>query len=488
MTGLRLDGITKRFPGVLALDDVSFDVHPGEVHALVGENGAGKSTLMKVLGGAYVADEGRMTLDGVALPVGNPQAIQARGVQIIHQELALVPELSAAENVFLGREPGRWWLDRKQMRRDAQALLDRLGSGIDARARVASLSVPQQQMVEIACALAGEPRILVLDEPTSTLPAPDVARLLALLKQLRADGLAIVYISHRLDEIYDLADRITVLRDGCTIATTMTSELPRSELIRQMVGRDLEEEFPPRAPTPGDVVLEAEGLLAGTSFSVRAGEIVGLAGLVGSGRTDAGLALFGARPTRGRITLGGQPITFATPADALRAGVAYLTEDRKAAGIFRWLDVGTNITIASLASFTKAGWLDRKAERGAAREEATRFDVRSAGLKQLAGTLSGGNQQKLLLARYLLEERRVLILDEPTRGIDVGAKAEIYDLMNRLTDEGLGIVMISSEMEELLGMSDRIVVMHEGRTVGELDRAEATQERVMALATGGEAA
>jgi ribose transport system ATP-binding protein len=486
--GLELEHITKRFPGVCALDAVSFDVRPGEVHALVGENGAGKSTLMKVLGGAYLPDEGRLRLDGVPLPVGDPQAIQARGVQIIHQELMLVPQLSAAENIFLGREPGGVRLDRRRMRVEAQALLDRLGGGIDARTRVARLRVPQRQLVEIARALAGAPRVLVLDEPTSTLPAPDAQRLLALVKQLRADGLAIIYISHRLDEIYELADRISVLRDGRHVGTKPRTELTRPALIRWMVGRDLAEEFPPRAPKPGAVVLEAEDLLAGTHFEVRAGEIVGLAGLVGSGRTEAGLALFGAHPTRGTIRLHGRAATFASPADALRAGVAYLTEDRKDAGILRWLDVGTNITLASLSRFVTCGWLHRRAERAAAREEARRFDVRSAGLRQLAGTLSGGNQQKLLLARYLLEPRKILILDEPTRGIDVGAKAEIYALMNRLTDEGLGILMISSEMEELLGMSDRIVVMHEGRTVGGLSRAEATQEKVMALATGGEAA
>jgi len=488
MTGLVLDGITKDFPGVRALDDVTFDVQPGEIHALVGENGAGKSTLMKVLGGVYVPDAGALTLDDVALPVGAPQEIQARGVHIIHQELALVPELSAAENVFLGREPGRIWLDRARMRAEAQTLLDELGSGVDARTKVARLSVPQQQMVEIAGALAASPRVLVLDEPTSTLPAPDVERLLELLRRLRADGLAIVYISHRLEEVYALADRITVLRDGGHVGTAPAAELPRPALIRWMVGRELEEEFPERASAPGACVLEAEGLLGGAALSVHAGEIVGLAGLVGSGRSKTGLTLFGARETHGTIRLDGSPVRFRGPADALAAGVAYLTEDRKEAGILRWLDVGVNITLASLRRFTSFGWLRLRDDRAAARAESERFDVRCTGLRQPAGTLSGGNQQKLLLARYLLEPRRVLILDEPTRGIDVGAKAEIYELMNRLTAEGLGILMISSEMEELLGMSDRIVVMREGRTVGELTRAEATQEKVMALATGGEAA
>jgi ribose transport system ATP-binding protein len=399
-----------------------------------------------------------------------------------------VPELSVADNVFLGREAGGLWLDRVRMRREAQALLDELGADVDARTKVARLSVAQQQMVEIARALGAAPRVLVLDEPTSSLPTPDVARLLALLRRLREQGLAIVYISHRLEEIYALADRITVLRDGSYVGTADAAALPRAELIRWMVGRALSEEFPERPSTRGSLLLEAEGLLEGASLQVHAGEIVGLAGLVGSGRTEVGHALFGARPTGGTIRLDGQAANFRGPFDALAAGVAYLTEDRKAAGVFRWLDVGVNITIASLRRFAPGGWLRRSAERAEARTEAKRFDVRCTGLGQKAGTLSGGNQQKLLLARYLLESRRVLILDEPTRGIDVGAKAEVYALMNRLTAEGMGILMISSEMEELLGMSDRIIVMKEGRTVGQLTRAEATQERIMALAVGGDAA
>ncbi len=488
MTGLVLGSVTKTFPGVRALDGVTFDVQPGEIHALVGENGAGKSTLIKVLAGAHHPDSGVLTLDGERLPIGDPQAIQARGVQVIHQELALVPELTAAENVFLGREIGWPWLERGRMRDEAQALLDRLGAGVEASAKVAHLSVPQQQMVEIARALGAASRVLVLDEPTSTLPAPDVARLLGLLKQLRADGLAIIYISHRLEEVYEIADRITVLRDGTHVGTAPTSELPRAELIRWMVGRDLEEEFPPRKPQPGEVVLELDGLLDGAQLCVRAGEIVGLAGLVGSGRTELGLALFGALTSGGSVRVAGETVRFRCPADALAHGLAYLTEDRKAAGVLPWMDVGDNLTLASLRQFAHGPWLDRRAERDAAREEAERFDVRSTGLRQRAGTLSGGNQQKLLLGRYLLEPRRVLILDEPTRGIDVGAKAEIYALMNRLTDEGLGILMISSEMEELLGMSDRVVVMRERRTVGELARGAATQESVMALATGSAAA
>jgi ABC-type sugar transport system ATPase subunit len=483
MSLLRLEGITKTFPGVRALDDVDLDVDAGEIHALVGENGAGKSTLMKVLGGAYVPDAGAVTLDGEPVPSGDPLGVQRLGVQIIHQELALVPELTAAENIFLGREIGSPFLARGEMERQAQALLDELGAGVDARRRAVRLSVPQQQMVEIARALGAASKVIVLDEPTSTLPAPDVARLLALLKSLRKKGLAIVYISHRLDEIFEIADRITVLRDGARVATVQADEVDRRALIRFMVGRDLEEEFPERSPRIGEPVLEARGLLGGVDLTVHAGEIVGLAGLVGSGRTETGLALFGALESGGEIRLGGQRPDLRRPPDALKAGIAYITEDRKAAGIFPWLDVGSNITISTLSEFAEFGLLSRSSERAAARRAADEFDVRSAGLGQRAGTLSGGNQQKLLLARFLLAPRRLLILDEPTRGIDVGAKAEIYRLMNRLTEDGLAILMISSELEELLGMADRIVVMREGRSVGALDRSEATQERVMELAT-----
>ena len=399
-------------------------------------------------------------------------------MQIIYQELTLVPELTAAENIFLGRERGWPFLARRAMAKEAQRLLDQLGAGFDARRRAARLSVPQQQMVEIARALLGHSRILVFDEPTSTLPAPDVERLLALIEKLRERGHAIIYVSHRLDEIFALADRITVLRDGRQVVTAPVAEFDRRALIRHMVGRDLEEEFRARAPRIGEPALEARGLLGGVDLTVHAGEIVGLAGLVGSGRTETGLALFGALASGGTVKIEGEPVDVRDPAHALAAGIAYITEDRKAAGIFAQLDVAANITICSLE-----GVFLRSGERVAARAAVRDFDVRCAGLRQRAGTLSGGNQQKVLLARYLLRKRRVLILDEPTRGIDVGAKAEIYRLMNKLTDEGLAILMISSELEELLGMADRIVVMREGRTVGELDRAEATQERVMEMAT-----
>jgi ABC-type sugar transport system ATPase subunit len=484
--------LSKSFPGVRALEGVDLELRPGEVHALLGENGAGKSTLIKILGGALMPDAGEARLDGQPLPLGDPLAVRRRGVSIVYQELTLVPELTAAENIFLGRERGRPLLRRREMARAAQALLDGLGARIAPGAPVRALSLAQQQLVEIARALAGESKVIILDEPSATLSDPEVERLFAVLRGLRARGLGVVYISHRLEEIFAIADRVTVLRDGRRVASSPVADVDRAQLIRWMVGRDLREEFPPRAPAPGDAVLEVRGLacpprFTDVSFTVRRGEIVGLAGLVGAGRTSVALALFGALPgVRGEVRLDGRPVRFASPADALRAGMGYVTEDRRRRGLFRVLSAGANITISFLRSLAPLGILSPGRERPAAAAAAKEFDVRAAaGLAQPAGTLSGGNQQKLLLARLLLRPRRLLVLDEPTRGIDVGAKAEIYGIMNRLTAQGLGILMISSELPEVLGMSDRVVVMHEGRTAGELSRAQATPERVMELATAG---
>jgi ABC-type sugar transport system ATPase subunit len=493
VTLLAVQDVAKSFPGVRALDGVSLDVAAGEVHALVGENGAGKSTLIRVVGGAYVPDAGRVLLDGRPLPSGDPLATRRRGVSIIYQELTLVPELTAAENVFLGDERRPAWLDRRSMEAETQRLLDGLGAGFPAASKVAGLSVAQRQTVEIARALRGASRVLVLDEPTSSLPEPDARRLLEVVRGLRGRGLAIVYISHRLEEIFAVADRVTVLRDGRVTGSARVADIDRRQLVRWMVGRDLSEEFPARGTPTGEPVLDVAdlsvpGRVHGVSLAVRRGEILGLAGLVGSGRTSTGLALAGALRSRGTIRLDGRPVRFASPSDALAAGVAYLTEDRKAAGLFPWLGVGHNLTIASLRRFGRLGFLDRRRERDAARRATTDFDVRCAGLEQRAATLSGGNQQKMLLARFLLEPRRVLVLDEPTRGVDVGSKAEIYALMDRLTQSGLAILLISSDLPELLGMADRVVVLCEGRTTGVLERAEATEERVMTLATPGAAA
>jgi ABC-type sugar transport system ATPase subunit len=430
------------------------------------------------------------------LPLGDPLAARRAGISIVYQELTLVPELTAAENIFLGREQGRPLLRRAEMRRQAQALLDELGARVSATEVVRTLSVGQQQMVEIARALVGESKVLVLDEPSATLSDPEVERLFEVLRGLRSRGLGVIYISHRLEEIFAVADRVTVLRDGRRVASAPVQGLDRAQLIRWMVGRDLSEEFPPRPPAAapaGEPVLEVRALacpprFADASFTVWPGEIVGLAGLVGAGRTSVALSLFGALPAAGgEVRLRGHAVRFGSPAEAIGAGLAYVTEDRKGRGLFPMLGAGANITVTYLRAFARAGLLSLAREHAAATTAAKEFDLRAASLDQPAATLSGGNQQKLLLARYLLRPRSVLILDEPTRGIDVGAKAEIYGLMNRLTAQGLAILMISSELPEVLGMSDRVVVMHEGRTRGELARAQATPETVMELATGGRA-
>jgi ABC-type sugar transport system ATPase subunit len=487
---LEVAGLTKSFPGVRALEGVDFDLAPGEVHALVGENGAGKSTLIKTLGGALVPDAGRILLEGAPLPLGDPLLARRRGIRIVYQELTLVPELTAAENIFLGRELGRPLLRRAEMARAAQALLDELGANVPASAPARLLSVAQQQMVEIARALGGESKVLILDEPSAALSGLEVERLFAVLRTLRQRGLGVVYISHRLEEVFALADRVTVLRDGRRVTSAPVAGLDRAQLIRLMVGRDVADEFPPRSSSPGETVLEVRGLRSGcsvkdASFDVRRGEIVGLAGLVGAGRTSVALALFGALPAQGQVRLEGRPVRFRSPADAIDAGLGYVTEDRKGRGLFPLLGAGENMTITHLRAFSRNGLLSSARARAAAAAAARDFDLRAASLDQRAATLSGGNQQKLLLARYLMRPRTLLILDEPTRGIDVGAKAEIYALMNRLTASGLAILMISSELPEVLAMSDRVVVMHEGRTRGALSRGEATPEAVLELATGG---
>jgi len=490
VTRLAATDLSKSYAGVRVLHGVDFDVHGGEIHALLGENGAGKSTLIKILAGAVVPDGGGVVLDDRPLPLGDPLAVRRAGVSVVYQEFTLVPELTIAENVFLGRERGGLWLRRGGMRRDAQAVLDDLGVDVAADVAVRGLSVAHQQMVEIARALVSDAQVLVLDEPTATLSRVETDRLFAVLRRLRERGLAIIYISHRLEEIFALADRVTVLRDGRKVASAPAAGLDRPGLIRWMVGRDVSEEFPARPPLPagGDVVLEARGLgapprFSHVSFSVRAGEIVGLAGLVGAGRTSTALALAGALASAGEVRVSGRPVRFASPADAIGHGVVYVTEDRKARGLFPLMGVDANITISCLSMFARAGVLSLGRERDAAAAAARHFDIRAASLQQPVATLSGGNQQKVLLARVMLRRPVVVVLDEPTRGVDVGARAEIYRLMNQLTSQGLAIVMISSDLPEVLGMADRVVVMREGRTTGELARADATPERVMALAS-----
>jgi ABC-type sugar transport system ATPase subunit len=488
VTLLAASGVSKSYGGVRVLDAVDFDVARGEVHALVGENGAGKSTLIKLIGGAVVPDAGRVTLEGELLPPGDPQAARRHGVNLVYQEFTLVPELSVADNVFLGREIGRPLLRHAEMAALVSRRLADLGVDVSPATPVGQLSVAQQQMVEVARALEADARVIVFDEPTASLSAREVDRLLAVIRRLRDRGLGIVYVTHRFEEVFALADRVTVLRDGRKVTTATADGLDRRQLIRWMVGRDVSEEFPARTPTPGAPVLEVRGLSApprfrDVSFTVRAGEIVGLAGLVGAGRTSTALAVVGAIAAEGDVRIDGVAARPRDPADAIARGLAYLTEDRKGRGLFPLMSTSANMTVTYLRHFTRGGLIATRVERAAAERAARDFDVRAASLAQPAATLSGGNQQKLLLARFLLERRRLVILDEPTRGVDVGARAEIYALMNRLTSEGLAIVMISSDLPELIGMSDRVVVMREGRVTGELPRERTTPEAVMALAT-----
>jgi ABC-type sugar transport system ATPase subunit len=466
--------LSKSYGLVRVLHGLDLELAAGEIHALVGENGAGKSTFIKILSGAVAPDRGQVLLDGKPLRAGDPLAVRDLGISTVHQEFTLVRGLSVADNVFLGRERGRWMLRPAATRREVQGLLDGLGVRIDPAAPAGSLSVAHQQMVEIARALSTEARVLILDEPSAALTDVEVESLFVALRRLRARGLAILYVSHRLDEIFTLADRVTVLRDGRHAGSAPIASWTRQSLIRAMVGRDVAEEFPSRTASPGAPVLEVEQLSArprfsDVSFTVR-------------GRTSVGLALAGAIPSRGVVRLHGRPARFASPAGAIAAGVAYVTEDRKHHGMFLRMTTGENMTIASLARFASRGLLSIGRERTAASAAMRQFDIRASGLAQLAGTLSGGNQQKALLARFLLASPALLVIDEPTRGVDVGARVEIYRIMHDLTSQGLGILMISSDLPEVLGMADRVIVMRDGRTTGELSSGEATAERVMALA------
>jgi len=486
--------ICKTYPGVRALDNVSLEVQAGEVHALVGENGAGKSTLMKILAGAETADSGEILLKGSPVQIDSPQKAMDLGISTIYQEFNLVPYLNAAENIFLGREPRAkvpGFVDFRTMYDEAQQVIDRLGVALDIRTPVNRLSIAQQQMVEIAKATSRRSNIIVMDEPSATLTEHELERLFALIRQLKADGVAVIYISHRLDEIFEIADRVTVLRDGKHIATRDVKDITRDEIIRLMVGRELNQMIP-KVPAPiGDVVLEVRNVssqnkLHDVSLTVRKGEIVGLAGLVGAGRTELARAIFGADPIdSGEVLLEGRPVRVRSPQDAIKLGIGLVTEDRKAQGLVLGMAVRENITLANLRALTRFNFIMAGREREVAQKFVTELSIRTPSIEQAVQNLSGGNQQKVVLAKWLFTQSKVLIFDEPTRGIDVGAKTEIYQLMNSLAAQGVGIIMISSELPEVIGMSDRIYVMHEGRVAGELSAAEATQERIMQLATGG---
>ena len=488
---LEMRGITKRFPGVTALDGVDFELEKGEVHVLLGENGAGKSTLIKMLSGAYQPDEGEILLNGEPVNISSAMVAQELGISTIYQEFNLVPQLTVAENIFLGRQPRRFGLvDRRKMVGEARRLLERMKVRVDPGALVSSLGVARQQMVEIAKALSLDARILVMDEPTASLSGQEVERLFEIIQGLKEEEVGIIFISHHLEEVAEIGDRVTVLRDG-KVVDRVPASTDRSEFVRMMVGRPLEDQFPRRRTGVGEVLLEVknlsqEGVLEDISFQVRAGEVVGMAGIVGAGRTELARALFGVDPIdSGEVWVEDRRVTRDNPREAKRRGMGFVTEDRQGQGIVPPLSVAENLGLASLGRYTRAGLVDRREQRKLARKMVDDLNIRTPGLEQEIRYLSGGNQQKVVIGKWLLARSKVLIMDEPTRGIDVGAKVEIYELMNELTENGAGILMISSELPEVLGMSDRILVMSRGRLTGELSAEEATQEGVMTLATRG---
>ena len=498
---LEMRHITKTFPGVRALDGVTFDLSSGEIHALVGENGAGKSTLMKVLSGVYPNGTygGEILVNDEVQQFANVRQAEGAGIAVVFQELSLVKELTVGENIFLGREPNRFGFVRwDELHGRARKLLDDLHLNIESHTPVLNLGIGQQQLVEIAKALSQNARILVLDEPTAALTDAEVETLFTILNKLRARGVGMVYISHKLGEVFRLSDRITVLRDGRTVSTEPTSEMNEARVISRMVGREVGDIFPKVEHAPGEVVFEARHitvedpnvrsklLVKDVSFAVKRGEVLGIAGLMGAGRSDLLTAIFGAHTGRvsGEVLIAGQRVQVKSPADAIQHGIAYVTEDRKRFGLVLDQTILNNATLASLKKVSGRFMTNMAAERAVGEQAARDLRIKAPDVLAIAGTLSGGNQQKVVLAKWLLTEPRVLFLDEPTRGIDVGAKQEIYAQINKLAREGLAIVLVSSELPEVLGLSDRILVLREGRITGWFTRSEATPESVMACATG----
>jgi len=488
---LSAEGIRKEFPGVVALDDVQFKLKRGTVHALMGENGAGKSTLMKILAGIYTPDQGEVRLKGVDIRLKSPLDALENGIAMIHQELNLMPFMTVAENIWIRREPQNrfGFVDHRAMREKTEELFRRLNISIDPEIQVRELSVANRQMVEIAKAVSYNSDVLIMDEPTSALTEREVAHLFDIIRDLRSQGIGIVYITHKMNELFEIADEFSVFRDGKYIGTHASTDVTRDDIIRMMVGREITQMFPKEEVPIGDVVLSVKGLTLGkvfhdVSFDLRAGEILGVAGLVGSGRSNVAETLFGVTPaTAGSIELFGEPVEITSPAVAIRNRMAFLTEDRKDTGCLLILNVLENMQVAVLHDkFVKGGFVQEGAIERTCEDMARKLRVKTPNLDERVENLSGGNQQKVLIGRWLLTEPRILILDEPTRGIDVGAKAEIHRLVTEMARNGVAVIMISSEMPEVLGMSDRIMVMHEGRVTGFLDRAEATQIKVMELA------
>jgi len=494
---LRASGITKAFAWVRALNSASFDLEPGEVHALVGENGAGKSTLIRIFTGAETPDAGSLEVEDRVVSDYQPKVSKSLGIAVIYQQPALFPDLSVAENIALALESGGIWrkVDWRARKQRARELLEQAGASIDPDSPAWSLSMPEQQLVEIAKAIGANARILIMDEPTASLTEPEVERLFLVIAAFRVEGCGIVYISHRLEEIFSIADRITVLRDGETVATQHKNQVTREDIIRQMAGRELSAVLPKQQVPIGEIALEVRRLsnraagLSDISLYVRRSEILGLAGLVGAGRTELAETIFGLTPgltpaDSGEILVHGKPVRITSPAQAIEQGIAYVPEDRRQHGVVLEMPIASNVSLASLPAVSSRGLIDRKAEGEMARAYMGQLRIKAESVQSSVGTLSGGNQQKVALARWLATSPAVLILDEPTQGVDVGSKQEIHKLMVELAGRGMAILMISSELPEILGMSDRIAVMHAGRIQGVLSREEATPQKILSLALG----
>lgn len=490
---LALNNVTKRFPGVLALDGVSFSLRRGEAHALCGENGAGKSTLMKVMSGVYQADEGELVYKGKACTFTCSVDAEAAGIAIIHQELNLIPHLSVAENIFLAREPKRGiFVNRGKMRLDAQALLDRLKLRIDPNQLVKNLSCAQQQMVEIAKALSLNTEVLIMDEPTSSLTESETGQLFDIINELKRNGVSVVYISHRLEELQHIIDRVTVLRDGKFVCTDAFADTCLDTIVSKMVGRTLDEKFPERVSVPTtDTLLSVKeltrkGVFGPISFDLRRGEILGFSGLMGAGRTEVARAIFGADPyDSGSIHLGDVELDIGSPVDAIAHGIAYLSEDRKSHGLAVRMSVAANLTLTNVAAVAnRFGFIDFAREEQVAQKYIAALGIKTPNSKQVARNLSGGNQQKIVISKWLFRDSKIIFFDEPTRGIDVGAKFAIYQLLDKLASEGIGVVLITSELPEIMGMTDRVAVFHEGRISAIVDTRSSSQEEIMQLASG----
>jgi ribose transport system ATP-binding protein len=485
---LEIKGLSKSFPGVRALDSVDMTIHRGEILALVGENGAGKSTLIKILAGAYRKDKGEILLDGKSVEIRNPHHAQQIGISTIFQEFNLAPHLTVAENILLGQLPMRGpMVDWVSARKIANEILERLGVHLPMNGLVGTLSVAEKQLVEIAKALAHRSQILIMDEPSAVLGEKDMEKLYQVIRSLKADGMTIIYISHRLKEIFDIADRVTVLKDGCLVGTKDVSKVTMPELVRMMIGRDLQDIYPERNKPSQEVVLEVNhisrpGVLDDISFQLHAGEIIGISGMRGSGRTELVRAIFGADSHKGTLSISGKTIHVRAPDDAICHQIGLATEDRKAEGLFMQTNLKSNVTISGLKDISWGTVINKKKELAKVLQLIKTLVIKTQGPDFMVANMSGGNQQKVILARWLNIKPKVLILDEPTRGIDVGSKYEIYQIMSQLTQQGVGLIMVSSELPEILGMSDRILVMHDGKLAKELPRAEASEEVIMSYA------